>query len=185
MRTIDRGFCWSVAALVLLLTGTSSAADCDIRLSEREVDYGRLHRGELLDEQPGQRLISLEKRTLTLSVTCQRPSVINLRFNALSAEPQTFSFGQRGNFSVVIGDALVDGQAATWLHEHKEAQTAATRQTFEAGQSLVALIAGVPARARVVTAQIEVQARLAAQETHVSDETRIEAIGAFELIGGE
>ena len=156
------------------------ASDCNVWLSGNEVDYGRLHRGELMDLHSGQNLLTLGTRMLTLSVSCQAPELIKLRFNGVSAGAQLFRLGHQGQFSLRIRDAMFDGTLALLAQEGSN--TFERHQTFDGGQLVIAQGAGGLGHAKLFTAQIEVQAQLNEQQTQVLEETLIEGAGTFELI---
>ncbi|MFJ5235246.1 hypothetical protein ACIP86_00585 [Pseudomonas neuropathica] len=148
-------------------------------MSQSEVDYGRLYRGELPDLPAGQYWLNLEVQRLTLTVVCQTPTPIKLNFNAASAGPGVFRLGRQGQFSVRINEALMDGNAAmltrdTYPQPRQE-------QLFDAAQSIQAQLPGGELASRHFSAQIEVQAQLDIRQLQVRDETPIDGSGAFEL----
>lgn len=174
--------CWMSGVVLLALFGVrpTLAANCTAWLSDAEVDYGRLHRGELMELHPGQTLLALETRRLTLSVSCQAPELIKLRFNGVSAGAQLFRLGHQGQFSLRIRDAMFDGTLALLAKEGSN--TFERHQTFDGGQVVIAQGSGGLGHAKLFTAQIEVQAQLNEQQTQVLEETLIEGAGTFELI---
>ena len=174
--------CLMVGAMVWVLFGfrPTLAADCNVWLSDPEVDYSRLHRGELMDLYPRQNLLELGTRMLTLSISFQAPQLIRLRFNSVSAGAKLFRLGRHGQFSVQIRDAMLDGRPALLAQE--AGNSFKRHQTFDGQQSVIALGYGKNGHAKSFTAQIEVHAQLNERQTQVLEETLFEGVGTFELI---
>ena len=164
----------AVALIIYLLMTPIFAADCESRLSQSEVDYGQLHRGAFPDQPLGQHWVNLDTHRLTLTVICQTPMPIKLRFNGTSAGPNVFRLGQQGQFSLRISDAVIDGSAAL-LTRDTDPQPR-PEQLFDAAQTIQSQ------RARHFTAQIDVQAQLDTRQLQIHDETLFEAAGTFELL---
>ncbi|WLH35474.1 hypothetical protein PSH79_26810 [Pseudomonas sp. FP2196] len=171
---------WSVALALLAGASPGFAAECESRLSQSEVDYGRLHRGELPDMPSGQYWLALDTHRLTLTVVCQTPAPMKLRFNAASVGSGVFRMGNGGQFTVHINDAVIDGRAAMLVRDGQPELR--PEQSFDAGQSIQAQLPGGEMTARHFTAQIAVQAWLDMRQLQVRDETVVDGAGTFELL---
>jgi hypothetical protein len=165
---------------MLMLTSPAKAEQCSVSLSQDRVDYGRLHRGELLIEQPGRTELALGKRTLNLSVVCPQPTAMALRFDAPGAGAEAFSLGLQGSFTLSLRQPRVDGQAVELFQGRARSLEQASR--LLPGQTLVARQGGAPVQGRMFSAQVEIETYLPASATRVRDEVTIEGRGRFELV---
>lgn len=168
--------------LMLMLTNPAKAEQCSVSLSQDRIDYGRLHSGELLVEQPGQAELALGKRTLNLSVVCPQPTAMALRFDSPGAGPEAFSLGLHGSFTLGLKQPRLDGQAVELFQGRARSLEQGSR--LLPGQTLVARQGGVPIQGRMFTAQVEIETYLPASATRVRDETLIDGRGRFELVPG-
>ncbi|MBT2340315.1 MULTISPECIES: hypothetical protein [Pseudomonas] len=149
-------------------------------LSQDRVDYGRLHRGELLVEQPGETALALGKRTLNLNVVCPQPTAMALRFDSPGAGPEAFSLGLQGSFTLDLKRPRLDGQAVELFQGRARSLEQSSRML--PGQTLVARRGGAPIQGRMFSAQVEIETYLPASATRVRDETLIDGRGRFELV---
>lgn len=158
-----------------LIAQGARADNCQLSLSQSSIDYGVIRR-EALVESP---TLGLGTRTLHLSVLCEEPSAMALRFVGV-ADGQAFRFGRQGRFRLRLKQALVDGRAVEWEGAHVPGET--TSGQLLPGQILVARAAGVPVTGRRLTAQVEIDTDLPSDALQVRSQTSLEGRGSFELI---
>ena len=148
------------------------AQNCRLSVSQSRVDYGVIRPQALVERAT----VTLDTRTLHLSVVCAEPSAMALRFVG-AAEGQDFRFGQQGRLRLSLKQALVDGRAVEWA-----AAGEATRGRLLPGQALVARAAGLPVTGRRLTAQVDIDIDLPADALQVRNQTVLEGQGSFELV---
>ncbi|KRA01267.1 hypothetical protein [Achromobacter sp. Root565] len=163
--------------------GSALAEECRLQLSNPEVDYGALYRGELLSGRSGSTL-PLGKRELMLIATCNSPTPFTFRFTGEAATSKSYRFANRGEFTVRMTGATVDGQkmdlALTEGHG-APLQAPANTKFVVPGASVSAWGHGKPATGRVFTAKVEIDTQIDEQMTRVRDVTLLTGHGALEL----
>lgn len=175
----------ALALLATLAMGTADAAECQIGLSESNVDYGRLDRTELEGSSGPDHDVVLGRRHLMLSVTCPLPASMALRFVAQSAQEGGYKFARTGMFTILMRQAILDGRTvslATGGTLGDSPQGAAESQPIEPGRSVVAVAEGGPARGRQFIALLEIQTSIPRKAMRVSGETLLEGAGRLELL---
>ncbi|MDO7895691.1 hypothetical protein [Pseudomonas citrulli] len=170
----------SLGCLALLLASPAKAEPCHVSLSQDRLDYGRLHQGELLVDQPGQAELTLGKRTLNLNVVCAEPTAIALRFDGPGAGAEAFGLGPQGRFTLSLKRPRLDGQAVELFQGRARSLEHSSR--LLPGQTLVARQGGSAVQGRMFSAQVEVETYLPASAARVRDETVIDGRGRFELV---
>jgi len=168
-------------ALTLPMAGEAAAGQCSVSLSQPQVDYGRLLRGELLGEQPGRHEVFLGTRLSQLNVVCPDAVPMVLRLDGVPAGTDGFRFGQSGSLRLRFKQARVDGQAVVLVQEQAGASVSAQ---LRPGVTVVAQSAGRPVTGRTLSAQIEIDTYLPSAATAVRSETRLEGGVRFELVSG-
>lgn len=166
-----------VILLVGLLLAGQAHASCRLSVNQPLVDHGLLRS----DGQSANHAVSVGKRTVRLNVVCSQATVIALRFEGMPAEGQGFRFGQRGYFNLTLQHPLLDGKPVELarLYNHAERDS-----TLRPGQSLVALVGGLPATGRTFSAQVQVETWLSSAAMAVRDKTTLEGNGRFEWVPG-
>lgn len=149
-------------------------------LSQDRLDYGRLHPGELLVEQPGKAEFALGKRTLSLNVICAEPTAMALRFDSPAAGPEAFSLGLHGHFTLSLKRPRLDGQAVELFQGRARSLEQSSR--LLPAQTLVARQGGGPVQGRMFSALVEIESYLPSSAARVRDETLIDGRGRFELV---
>lgn len=166
---------WSGVCLLLtvLLVSQARAEDCRVTLSEPRVDYGVMRS----TQEPSGRAVRLDtQRTLHLSVLCDNPSAMALRFSGAPADGQGFQFGRQGRFTLSLRQAQVDGRPVAWQPD----EIASGR--LLPGRVLFANVGGVPVTGRRLTAQVQIEVDLPANAFSVRREMLLEGRGQLELV---
>jgi hypothetical protein len=98
-----------------MLTSEGARADinnCTITLSPPLHDYGELlkSRQNFVNTAQGN-ATTLSARSSNLTITCPQAEIMNLRFTGRILSDGNFAFGPKGNVSVTLGSAVLDGNA--------------------------------------------------------------------------
>lgn len=162
---------------VVVLANEARADNCQVSLSQPRVDYGLVRQAERGDPQ-----IALGKRTLRLSMACEVPVSMALRFTGVPAGLEGFRFGRQGHFTLSLQSAQVDGKSVELVMPHLSEEPATGR--LLPGHRLVAHVADMPVHGRRFTALVNVETFLPAALLAVRDETTFEGQGGFEWAPG-
>ena len=166
-----------VLLFVVMLANEARADNCRVSLSQPRVDYGVIRHAER-----GQPQIALGTRTFRLSVACEAPVSMALRFTGVPAGAQGFRFGRQGHFTLSLQSAQVDGKPVELMRPRLSDEPAPGR--LLPGHTLVAQVAGVPVHGRRFTALVNVETFLPIALLAVRDETIFEGQGGFEWAPG-
>lgn len=172
-----------IAAVLALVANAALAADCDMQLSNREVNYGALHRGELTTGAQ-MAAIPLGKRQLALSVMCRQPTAIGLRFDGQPAGADAYRFGGQGSFTVRLSDATLDGRPVQLasLSGSGGTGTASNAASMKPNGLVVTTAHGAPVTGKAFTAQVEIDTYIDDATTRVRDLSVLEGTGTFRLV---
>ena len=165
-------------------SGAVFAADCDIRLSRAEMDYGRMTRAELqVTRSAGP--VSIGKRQIALNVVCRQAQRFELQFDALAASAEAYRFGKSGYFTMNLKQATVDGQPALLMESARNGGAAGapsdTVRLLPEG-SVTVVRGGGQAVGKTMTLQIEVDTFVDDATTRVRDVTPLDGGGALRLL---
>ncbi|MCS3509244.1 hypothetical protein [Achromobacter sp. JUb104] len=170
--------------LLLFIAAGAASAECRLSISNPEIDYGALYRGELL-AQGRSPMLALNRRDLTLTAICDTVTPLALRFLGDAAGPNSYRFAANGNFTIRLRNATVDGNRI------ELAQTAGTGGALSSpsasvlltpGSAVSPVALGQAASGKVFTAQIEFDTCIDEPATRVRDVTILEGGGVFELV---
>ena len=175
----------AVSILSFAVMSPVQAENCTMQLSDATIDYGYLnHRADLANKnQAGQ--IAIGKRFLTLNIVCQQNTEFALQFHAPTNDQKTFRFSTAGSFNLRLSNAEVDGKAvilASTQATDATLNTIATTAQLAANQTVTALFDTLPASGKTFSAQVEVDAHIAAAALRVREATRVEERGTFVLV---
>lgn len=172
-----------LAAVLMLAANTAVAANCDMRLSGNEMDYGALSRGDLA-AGAGAAMLPLGKRQATLTIACRQPTTIALSFNGSPAGPGSYRFADNGNFTVQLSNATFDGQAMQFaqLTESPSGAGAAAPTAWMTPNALLGVVSqGARASGTFFSADVEIDTYIDDAGTRVRDVTVLEGRGVFAL----
>lgn len=173
----------AVLAALALHSGAAFAADCDIRLSGAEVDYGRMTRAELqVTRSAGP--VSIGKRQIALNVVCRQAQPFELQFDGLAASAEAYRFGKSGYFTLNLRQALVDGQPALIAQTARNgAPPGAVSDNLRLPPQASAAVVrdNRPLAGKTLTLQIEVETFVDDATTRVRDLTSLDGRGVLRL----
>lgn len=167
---------------LLLTTGEAHAGNCQLSLSQPQIDYGVLRPAERSNGRFGTQIIAPGKRTFHLSVLCVDASPMAIRFTGSPAGGPGFRFGHDGSFTLELTHARLDGRNVELAAEQTLAGTSGGR--LLPGQMLIARVGGVPVTGRRLSAQVDLDTYLPAALFSVRRETTLEGGGQFEWLPG-
>lgn len=117
MRNVKQPLFTALTFTFSLLAVTAAHAECQIQLSEAQITYAPVTRGELLSYS-GNTLTSSELRIgdarhLDIMVSCDRPATIALAFNGAAKDSENYRFGADGRATLMLHDVFIDNQPVT------------------------------------------------------------------------
>lgn len=172
----------SAAAWLLLVVSALStawpahAADCQMTLSEPELDFGKIDR-KAVDQRIG-------ARTLSLTLACTEEVDLTVLYRAEGGGQDVFAFGEKGAYSLLMRDARVDGQVVDLGRVAAAGQAPMDVSTVQAllpDRGVVPVMAGQQIRrGRTLTARVEVVASVRQRLYSLRDATSWQASGLFD-----
>ncbi|WP_337881961.1 hypothetical protein [Chromobacterium haemolyticum] len=170
----------------LLLCQAVLADNCVMRLSGEQLDYGVLNKGQFKRAKSG--VLALGKRRMTLSIQCEEPSAIRLRLEAEPAAKGMALWNGKGHYRMTMGAAQLDGQPvllAATRTEPTALEQAAAEVGVDAEHTIWAVADGKPARGKLFTVQIWVDAQVTANALRARDVEHLSSGGRLLLEKGE
>lgn len=173
----------SLALLAGLLGSAAAHAECQIQLSEAQVNYGTVTRGELIS-RPGNNLNAGELRSgddraLDVTVNCDRPTPLSLQFVGPAKEGDSYRFGARGRATLVLHDVWIDDRQVAIADNGQHAQ----QMAFRPGSSLNFLKDGVPAVGSSLRGRVTVTTWMPSDATRVGERQKWQLDGSM-VVGG-
>lgn len=112
-RTITRT-AQGLAIMMALFCATATAAisDCNLTISQMQMDYGKLNKAsQNFQMTPQGNITSLAQRTVSVLVSCPEPEQIKLLFSGPKTSGQQFALGQNAGVKVTLENATLDGNS--------------------------------------------------------------------------
>jgi len=167
--------------VVLALTASAARAECAIRLSEAQISYAPVTRGELLarveNEFAADELRAGEAQDIDIAVQCDAPSALALQFIAPAAERASYRFGTAGRTRLVLHDVFIDDRPAEIVSLGKEASAMA----FTPGETLTFGQGEGAATGTFLRGKVRVISWMPNPATRVSEQTRWTLSGSFRV----
>lgn len=92
----------------LLLSGAVYAEECQITLSQNDVNYNQIRRDDVVTTQ--QNWHKLTEREVNVNVSCPETQKMAVLAQGVSGEKGRFLFGSRGGVGLKVGHVTVDGK---------------------------------------------------------------------------
>lgn len=168
-----------------LFTAATVNAACDIQLSEPQINYGEMTRGELVS-RPENSLSSTalsmgDERESEISVSCDRQTPLTLSFSGPVRDNETYLFGKQGWATLTLQNVTIDDRPvmieSAGKMSAKMAFSASNPMRFWAEDQIVS---GTTLRARVIIATW-----LPSDATRVSDRQQWQLNGRFLVSGSD
>lgn len=93
----------------ILLSGTAVAEECQITVSQNEVNYNQIRRDDIVTSQQGWN--KLAEREVTVNVSCPQTQQMAVLAQGAAGEKGRFLFGSRGGVGLKIDNVTVDGKS--------------------------------------------------------------------------
>ncbi|MFJ3462006.1 hypothetical protein [Achromobacter spanius] len=170
-------------ACFLIATACSAAAECRFSISNPEIDYGALYRGELMSQGRAP-MFSLSKRELTLTAVCTEATPFVMRFSGDAASTNSYRFATNGNFTIRLSNATVDGSRIDLARSAGAGgalSVPASSVMLTPGAAVAPMAGGHAVSGKVFSAQVEFETHIDEPSTRVRDVTVLQGGGAFEL----
>ena len=168
----------------LLAAQQSFAEECQVNLSESVVDLGQLsHPGSRDAPSPGN-LYALDERTLSLNATCPGATKLMLLLQGDTLGDK-FRFARRGQVSVTLSNALLDGRNVDLARVKDTAVPDVFGPSIVAvpGDRVIPVSAGLPAQGSNLSVQIEIRPLVPVAELSSSEAKTLESNVSFEVRG--
>ena len=173
----------AVLSVSLLLGANAWGMDeCQLNLSETQVDFGQMNRAVAQGLAAEHRL---GERRLSLSLNCPNPTDLSLFYRAMVAGGERFQFAQQGSYSLRASDALLDGQAVELgllPGSGQPAVSSGSTLRWAPKHGIVPMRAGVPVNGRSLSMQLEVSAWATDDALRANDAVTWDASGVFDAI---
>ncbi|HGN0626941.1 DUF1120 domain-containing protein [Achromobacter xylosoxidans] len=172
----------SLLVALALASSAAFAADCDIRASSSEVDYGEIHRGAVFpraDTAPG----SLGKRKIMLTAVCRQATTFALRLEGPVSPGGELQFGKSGHFIATVKDATVDGNGVQLTSSGSTSGTTrgVSSRLSPADAVMASAANGVPVKGKTFSASIEIDTYVGESDTRARDRMLVEGHGTLSV----
>lgn len=169
---------------LFLFTAADAHAECQIQLSETQINYGEMTRGELIS-RPGNSLSAVElrmgdQRESEITVICDRPTPLTLVFNGPAKDNESYLFGEQGRVMLTLHDVTIDNRPVMIESAGKQA----AKMEFMASNPMRFRKEGQIVSGSTLRAKVTIATWLAASATRVSDRQHWQLNGSF-LVSSE
>lgn len=94
--------------LVLSTFAHADNDDCQLSVSQAEVNYSKLKRDDIVTTQ--QRWHKMAEREVTMSASCPEKMQMGIQAQGAAGEKGRFQFGQKGGVAFKVSHVMVDGK---------------------------------------------------------------------------
>jgi len=157
--------------------------DCQIIVSEPELDYGAVTR-YALREDPASHNLLLGKRQVILNVSCVSAVKIGVSFRGPSVGAD-YLFGTQGRVVMRVIDAQLDGRSVNLGSANVAGMmpvSSAASVQFVPGQVVVPVENGQPATGTRFSTTVEMDPSLPIDAARVRGRSTVETVGTFEVV---
>lgn len=180
-----------VIAAGLLIWGmpwvVSASEPCRIQISQPVMDFGVFNSGQITTQAKSSNMVSLGKRLLQLSVTCDEPVRMAVTFHGIASGQNTYKMSDMGEFTLALKDARLDG-AEVLLGRATQAEELPLRVDSSVvllpNTYVMPVSSGQLGVGRVFTVEVEIEAQVKAEVRRVRDRSFLDGDGQFEVVFG-
>ena len=158
---------------------------CTLSLGSGVIDYGSQSRWQLQNASTAFNSLTFGKRTLPLGVVCPYTQHMRLTLRGERGPNGNLLFGKRGNLTIRIFDAQMDGSSVRLAQTSSDGILSAAitdSLTLQPGQSFAPITNGNLAQGKVFTANLEIEPVLPEAEARVSAHQTSQATITLELM---
>lgn len=164
----------------LLSSGAWAADECQLNLSQAQLDFGLMNRAIALAPAP-ERLLG--ERRISLTLNCPQPTDMSLFYRGLGAGPERFRFTERGSYGLRISEAVLDGQAVELgliAGQGQPPSVVGAQLPWQPDHGIVPMRSGVAIIGRNLSLQIDASAWAKEDAARVRDAVTWDVAGLFD-----
>nr|WP_319526827.1 hypothetical protein [Pseudomonas laurentiana] len=173
----------ALCGLGVMAAGHAMAQKCTIRLSESNMNFGRIIAPGSNARQPTGHLHTLGSRSIGLSASCPTAATPMLVLRG-ETYADHFKFAQSGHVRVRLSNAMLDGRRVDLARADSDAAAPDSyASSIEAvpGDSVIPMSEGAPALGSVLSLQVEIRPLVPITELRTRDTKTLEAHLAFQV----
>lgn len=104
----------------MLLAGAAHAGDCDVTVSQTQIDFGTFNRGTLSQVANGMQTDVIGKKSARVTVVCPKPENIAVFYRAAaSGAGGGYQMGDLAHVTLVASDAQADGKSVSLAYKQQ------------------------------------------------------------------
>ncbi|MGE1154550.1 hypothetical protein [Pseudomonas kitaguniensis] len=168
---------------LFLAEQTFAAQECNITLSESNVDFGQVMRPGSNDPASGQPMFPLGNRVVSLNASCPTPAKLMVRLQG-AGQGEQFRFAQRGQMGVTLSNASLDGRSVELAKVQSTGSAPGTSgSSIEAtpGDRVIPISGGLPVVGSQLSMQVEFKPLVPMTELRTRDAKTLESNLSFQI----
>lgn len=168
---------------VLISPHALAVEECQLNLSQTQLDFGLMNRAVALVPAP-ERLLG--ERQLSLTLNCPQPTDMSVFYRGLGAGPGRFRFTERGSYALQVREAVLDGQAVELglIAGPRQAPSAiGDPLVWQPDHGVVPMRGGVAVTGRNLSLQLDARAWASEDAARVRDAVTWDTAGLFDALG--
>lgn len=166
----------------LLSSGAWAADECQLNLSQAQLDFGLMNRAVARGPAP-ERLLG--ERRISLTLNCPQPTDMSVFYRGLGAGPERFRFTERGSYGLRVSEAVLDGQAVELgliAGQGQPPAAVSAQLAWRPDHGIVPMRAGVAVSGRNLSLQIDASAWAKEDAARVRDAVTWDVAGLFDAL---
>lgn len=167
---------------LLLSANAWGMEDCQLNLSQAELDFGLMNRAVALVPAP-ERLLG--ERRISLTLNCPQPTDLSLFYRGPGAGAERFRFTERGSYALRVSEAVLDGQAVELGRIAGQGQApsrGSAQMAWQPDHGLSPMRGGVAVMGRNLSLQIDASAWASEDAARVREAVTWDAAGLFDAL---
>ncbi|PHN30728.1 hypothetical protein [Pseudomonas sp. ICMP 460] len=168
---------------LFLAEQTFAAQECQITLSDSNLDFGRVTQPGANDPASGNAMHPLGNRVISLNASCPQPAKLLIQLQG-AGQGEQFRFAQRGQLGVTLSNASVDGRSVQLAKvQSLGAPPGNSSASIEAmpGDRVIAVSGGLPVEGSQLSMQVELKPQVPVAELRTRDTKNLEANLSFQI----
>lgn len=172
-----------VICAVFLAEQSVAAQECQITLSESNVDFGRVTQPGSNNPTSANAMHPLGNRIVSLNANCPQPAKLLIQLRG-AGQGEQFRFAQGGQMGVTLSNALLDGRSVELAKVQLTGSAPSTSgSSIEAmpGDRVIPVSGGLPVVGSQLSMQIEFKPQVPMAELRTRDAKTLEANLSFQI----
>lgn len=173
----------AIAVYGVFLAEQSFAQDCQINLSNPNMDFGQVNRPASNDSQSPNALQTLGRRAVSLNASCPIAAKLVIQVRG-AAKGEQFRFAGQGQVGVTLSDALLDGRRVDLAQVSTLGGVPGTPgASIEAmpGDRVIPVSGGMALEGSVLSMQVDIHPMVPTAELRTRDAKTLEANLSFQV----